>query len=93
MIVFYLSFFFLKKKKIYFPSTCFVCTDEVEFQEDGKFRLVCASRCSIEVYVGLDFDPKKNACCACHYYSCLQLFKCLYPLMLVQFFSFLEFVC
>lgn len=47
------SFFFTSKKSI-FPQHVLFATDEVEFQEDGKFRLVCASRCSDEVLVGLD---------------------------------------
>lgn len=60
--MFCLSFFLLYKIST-FPLHVLFATDEVEFQENGKFRLVCASRCSEEVYIGLDFDttppPKK----------------------------------
>lgn len=37
-----------------FPLHVLFAPDEVEFQEDGKLRLLCAARCSEEVYVGLD---------------------------------------
>lgn len=59
-----LFFFFFKKKLLTFSVHVVFAPDEVEFQEDGKSRLACASRCSEEVYAGLD-STKNDACCVC----------------------------
>lgn len=54
LLVFRLIFFSYLKKMFTFPLHVLFAPDEVEFQEDGKLRLLCASHCSEEVYVGLD---------------------------------------
>lgn len=80
------SAFFYSLKIYTFPQHVLFATDEVEFQEDGKFRLVCASRCSEEVFVGLDCNKKMPVVPVVHYGHLPQLFKYLYTVMLVLFY-------
>lgn len=58
------QFFSSWKKYLLSLSIFYFAPDEVEFQEDGKLSLVCASRCFEEVYVGLDSSEKGCLLCS-----------------------------
>lgn len=67
--VYFTTVFYLFKRHVYFPFLCVLfAPDEVEFQEDGELRLLCASRRSQDWSIVLD-STNNNACCVRLFFS------------------------